>query len=101
MTDLIIIIGIIMLGTFFWQQRKQSEQAQRHIKLRCDQLGLQLLSTSRGHYRLESPQGKRGLFAMFNFEFSANGEDYYEGQCWMQGSHLLRFDIPPHHLPDY
>ncbi|WP_087023543.1 DUF3301 domain-containing protein [Thaumasiovibrio subtropicus] len=101
MSDLFVIVGVILIATLFWQQRKQSELANRLIKQRCEQLGLQLLSTSRGRYCFTSPQGKKGIFALFHFEFSANGQDYYQGQCWMQGQHLLRFDIPPHHLPDF
>ncbi|WP_413113758.1 DUF3301 domain-containing protein [Thaumasiovibrio sp. DFM-14] len=99
-TELGLIVLITAVACLFWQQRKQSEHAQRYIQQRCEQLGLQLLSIRRGRYHWRSPAGKTGWFTRYYFEFSANGSDYYQGSCWLQGVHLVRFDIPPHHLPD-
>nr|WP_086939085.1 DUF3301 domain-containing protein [Thaumasiovibrio occultus] len=98
-SNLLLIVLFVAAGSLFWQQRKQSESAQRLIHNRCEQLGLQLLSVSRGRYRWRSPEGQRGWFTQYHFEFSADGHDHYEGQCWLNGLRLIRFDLPAHRLP--
>ncbi|OAN14012.1 hypothetical protein A3K86_12430 [Photobacterium jeanii] len=99
MSDLIWIMLVALGGFLFWQQRRQTELAQRFIEQRCERLGLQLLSIARGSHQLRDDT-KWNWHTVYWFEFSANGQDYYQGYIIMKGFRPQRFHVPPHHMPD-
>ncbi|MBF8999737.1 MULTISPECIES: DUF3301 domain-containing protein [Vibrio] len=96
------LLGILLVCLFsyaFWQQRRQAEIAKHVIKRQCDQLNLQLVSVSFGRHHLKTPQGEWRWHTVYWFEFSALGDDCYQGQLVMQGFRAQKFHLPPHHLP--
>lgn len=82
----------------FWQQRAQSEQAKAAISRKCKQLDIQLLSVALKAHKLVTPEGKLKWHTRYQFEFSAQGDDYYKGELIMVGMHPVHFDIPPYRI---
>ncbi|EAS41936.1 DUF3301 domain-containing protein [Photobacterium profundum] len=99
--DNLIAILLVAFGAYlFWQQRRQTEFAEKFIIQRCKNLGLQLLSTARGSHKLKDNKGNWGWRTVYLFEFSADGHDYYEGFVEMKGFRPMTFYVPAHHIPD-
>lgn len=99
MTNLLAILAVAFLGYAFWQQSKQTEVAKKAIARHCKQLNLQLLSVARGEHKLRLPNGQVGWYTIYLFEFSATGEDCYQGQLIVKGLRSMKFILPPHHMP--
>ncbi|CAH0534244.1 hypothetical protein VST7929_02158 [Vibrio stylophorae] len=97
--SLVAIVALVFAACLFWQQRKQSELAHFHASRYCKQQSLQLLTVARERWQWHWRKGARGLCTHYQFEFSATGDDHYQGQLVMQGMRLLQIKTPPHHLP--
>lgn len=100
MDNLLGILALALLGYLFWQQRRQTEFAQKFIEQRCDTLNLQLLAIARGEHKLKDREGRWQLHTVYLFEFSADGHDSYQGYVVMKGFRPMQFYVPPHHMPD-
>ncbi|WP_299020360.1 DUF3301 domain-containing protein [uncultured Photobacterium sp.] len=100
MDNLLGILVLAVLGYLFWQQRRQTELAQQFIDQRCASLGLQLLAIARGAHKLKDKKGRWRWHTVYLFEFSANGQDSYQGYVVMRGFHPMKFHVPPHHMPE-
>lgn len=96
--NVLLLLGIIVVGLQFWRIRAISEKAQQHLEQYCQQQGLQLISMSRGKTRLASVYGKLDWHSEFSFEFSGNGEDTYQGRLIMGGVRVLRTELPPYRM---
>ncbi|MDV5171730.1 DUF3301 domain-containing protein [Photobacterium rosenbergii] len=99
MENLLGILLLAIVGYLFWQQRRQTELANYFINQRCEHLGLQLLNTARGEHRLRDRNGRWGWHTIYLFEFSADGQDAYQGHIVMKGFHPLTIHVPPHRMP--
>ncbi|SIO01133.1 DUF3301 domain-containing protein [Salinivibrio sp. ES.052] len=98
-TDLLTILLVIFVALLFWQQRRQSEQAHRHIHRYCQRMELQLLSIARGrHAMIKTEHGWRWV-THYWFEFSATGHDHYTGQAQLSGLKLKAIETPVHAMP--
>ncbi|ELR63644.1 hypothetical protein C942_03502 [Photobacterium marinum] len=100
MDNLLGILALALLGYLFWQQRRQTEFAQKFIEQRCDTLNLQLLAIARGEHKLKDREGRWQWHTVYLFEFSADGHDSYQGHVVMKGFRPMQFYVPPHHMPD-
>ncbi|WP_064602221.1 DUF3301 domain-containing protein [Photobacterium sp. J15] len=100
MDNLLGILALALLGYLFWQQRRQTEFAQKFIEQRCDTLNLQLLAIARGEHKLKDSEGRWQWHTVYLFEFSADGHDSYQGYVVMKGFRPMQFYVPPHHMPD-
>ncbi|WED21190.1 DUF3301 domain-containing protein [Vibrio sp. JC009] len=98
MGNLFAIIGLSFACFLFWQQRRQSELAKAAIARRCDQLDLQLLSVAFSAHKLITPDRKWRWHTVYQFEFSALGDDCYQGRLIMQGFRPAHFQIPPYRI---
>ncbi|EHS1182568.1 DUF3301 domain-containing protein [Vibrio vulnificus] len=96
--DLFAILGLCFFCFLFWQQRRQSELAKAAIARKCDQLELQLISVAFGGHKLKTPEGNWRWNTVYLFEFSALGDDCYQGQLMMTGFRPLNFFLPPHRM---
>ncbi len=96
--DLLAILGLCLVCFAFWQQRRQSEIAKAHITRKCEQLELQLLSVSFGRHQWRTPDGRWLWHTIYHFEFSALGDDCYQGHLQMRGFTPQRFHLPPHRM---
>lgn len=99
-TDLLLILAAVVICLLFWQHRKQSELARQAIEQRCQALSLQLLSTALHRYSFRLPDQTFGFHAIYLFEFSVTGDDYYQGRLLMQHGFPKQFFIPPYRLVD-
>ncbi|MDX1304028.1 DUF3301 domain-containing protein [Photobacterium sp.] len=99
--DNLLAILLVTFGAYlFWQQRRQTELAQKFIEQRCNTLRLQLLSTARGSHKLKDQKGNWGWQTVYLFEFSADGHDAYQGYVVMKGFRPMRIHVPPHRMPE-
>ncbi|MBN7821419.1 DUF3301 domain-containing protein [Bowmanella sp. Y26] len=96
--ELTLILVIIALGWQFWRIRAMTEQAYRYMDNYCNKQGLQLLSLSRYKTRIRPYRGKLDWYCEFNFEFSGNGEDAYQGSLVMQGMQVTETNLPPYRV---
>lgn len=96
--DLLAIL-LLSLGCFlFWQQRRQAELAKAAISRKCEQLDLQLISVAFGRHKFKTPEGLWRWHTVYWFEFSALGDDCYQGELQMIGFRLSAFHFPPHRM---
>lgn len=96
--NLLAILALFFGCFLFWQQRRQSELAKAAVAKRCKQLDLQLLSMSFGAHKLKTPEGLWRWHTVYHFEFSALGDDYYQGKLVMQSFRPVHFHIPPYRM---
>ncbi len=97
-TNLWMILGLCFFCFLFWQQRRQSEIAKTAVSRRCKELDLQLISVSLKRHNLRDANGRWGWHTIYDFEFSALGDDCYQGKLVMKGFYILNFHIPPHRM---
>ncbi|MDQ2165402.1 MULTISPECIES: DUF3301 domain-containing protein [Vibrio] len=96
--DLLAIL-LLSLGCFlFWQQRRQAELAKAAISRKCEQLDLQLISVAFGRHKFKTPEGLCRWHTVYWFEFSALGDDCYQGELQMIGFRPSAFHLPPHRM---
>ncbi|GGD66899.1 DUF3301 domain-containing protein [Lacimicrobium alkaliphilum] len=96
--ELILILLVIMIGWQFWRIRAISERASDYLNHYCKKQGLQLISVSRRKTRINSYRGKLDWYTEFNFEFSGNGEDAYQGLLTMRGLYVTQTTLPPYRI---
>ncbi|MGF1747639.1 DUF3301 domain-containing protein [Vibrio cionasavignyae] len=96
--NLLMILALSLFCFFFWQQRRQSEIAKSAVSRRCKELDLQMLSVSFGTHKIKDANGRFGWHTIYEFEFSALGDDYYQGKLVMKGFYVLNFHIPPYRM---
>lgn len=98
MDNLLAILGLAIFLTLFWQHRRQAELAKVAIIRHCKKLELQVVSISSGAHRIRRPDGKLGWHTVFAFEFSALGDDCYQGELTMVGLRVSHFHTDPHRI---
>tara|TARA_R110001583_G_scaffold10698_6_gene49133 strand:- start:2315 stop:2629 length:315 start_codon:yes stop_codon:yes gene_type:complete len=91
-TDLLFILFTVTVATLIWKLRQQSEHAKTLIEQHCVKLDLQLLSVARSSFNYQL--GSDFLRASFNFEFSSDNENSYQGKLFLSGLHRPRFELP-------
>ncbi|MDC0610440.1 DUF3301 domain-containing protein [Vibrio sp.] len=97
MTALIWILLLSLFCYLFWQQSKQNEVARRQIGIKCESLGLQVISVARAGHRFK--RGDQWFWhTRYQFEFSSTGDDCYTGYLDMVGFRAQSFWIPPHRM---
>ncbi|MBD1575090.1 DUF3301 domain-containing protein [Vibrio sp. S11_S32] len=99
-TDLLMILLVMFIALLFWQQRRQSELAHQAILRHCEQLDLQVLSTSLLRYKIKLPDGRWRFHSQYQFEFSSRGDDCYQGTMIMIGFKGTHFRLPPYRMVD-
>ncbi|NAZ46017.1 DUF3301 domain-containing protein [Vibrio toranzoniae] len=98
------LLAILMLCFFcflFWQQRRQSELAKTAIARKCKELDLQLLSVAFSGHKLKIRHELTTIWrwnTVYQFEFSALGDDCYQGKLTMVGFRSMRFELQPHRM---
>lgn len=96
--DLIVLIIILLVVAMFWRFRASSEAIKEYLEAYCEQRQLQLISIARHKTSIGSYRGKLDFHSIFNFEFSGNGEDSYQGQVKLVGTKVLEVDIPAYRV---
>ena len=64
----------------------------------CEQLDFTTTSMSLLRYQLRLPDGRFQFHSLYQFEFSARGDDYYQGRAIMVGFKVAKFMLPPYRI---
>ncbi|MGI2259605.1 DUF3301 domain-containing protein [Shewanella sp. GXUN23E] len=102
MTDLLIILGLLVVAAFFWQLRQMAEQSRRFAEAECNKQKVQLLSVAMvsarpcfgGHTGI-------GWKAKFQFEFSTDGMNQFRAHINMQGNRITKIEWPIFPEPEW
>ncbi len=100
-TDLLVFTVIAFAAYLWWIMQSIRQLALSHAQRRCKELNLQFLDGGialriKGFQR--SPNGMLAPLFTGTFEFSATGDDRYQGVVTMLGKRLSKIDIPPHRI---
>ncbi|WP_102796598.1 DUF3301 domain-containing protein [Bowmanella denitrificans] len=98
LADLLLMMVILALAWQFWRVRAMSEKAYGYLQDYCNKQGLQLISLSRRKTRIRPFHGKLDWYCEFDFEFSGNGEDAYQGSLIMRGMQVTDTQLPPYRV---
>lgn len=94
--NLVLLFVVIFIGWMFWLRRGMAEAAKKHVERYCDANELQVISVSRKSLKLAMVSGRPGWHAQFQFEFSGNHEDRYQGTLFMQNHFAVKVEVPPY-----
>lgn len=95
-SNLLFILVIAFGISIFWKQRRQTELAKNYIEHRCEQHSLQLISVARAEQTYGWPKGPLDIKTRYNFEFSTNGMNCYQGYVLMKGYRVQEMYMPPY-----
>lgn len=98
----IALTALVALGVWYWlKAREVKERALRAAASYCQSLDLNLLDQSVALKRVRVVKDSRGRYCLartYNFDFSANGEDRYEGSITMLGMYQDSIKLAPHRI---
>ncbi|AWL12621.1 hypothetical protein HMF8227_02163 [Saliniradius amylolyticus] len=94
--NILLLALVVAIALQFWRIRAISEAAGDYLRSYCQQQGLQLVSFARKRTRLTSVKGKPDWQCEFQFDFSTNGEDVYQGWVKMKGKYVVATELPVH-----
>lgn len=97
MDYLLAILGFSVCCFLFLQQRKQAELARHHIEKKCHELNLQVVSIAFAQHRFWAHQQWQWR-TRYVFEFSALGDDCYQGTLDMSGFRAVNIHLPPYRM---
>lgn len=94
LTNVILIAAIAFIAGLFWQLRQLGEQAQRVAKNYCKQQQLQFLDVALLNVRLKF--NRRGPYwnSRYQFGFSSDQENRYEGVLEFNNRRLAQVHMP-------
>lgn len=92
--DVLVLLGLFLLGYLFWQWRLQEEHARRHAEQICAKNKVQFLDIARttGKFAFKP---KLGWQAKFTFGFSSDSKSRYEGSITLINLYLQNSQLPP------
>ncbi|WP_298219406.1 DUF3301 domain-containing protein [Halothiobacillus sp.] len=93
--DVLILMIIVGMSVFWWQQDTFHRRALALAKSACDRAGVQLLDDSVGmrRLRLRRSNGHFIIERHFGFEFSPSGAARYPGLIVFYGSGVHSVDL--------
>lgn len=95
-------LTLIMLFCFhWWQSQKIKEVALRHTRRYCKEQSLQLLDDSIGLRALwfrRDEGGQLRFWRSYVFEFTATGDDRYQGRIVLLGRRVSSIQLEPHRI---
>lgn len=93
--NILAALGLALVVWLFWLTRVMAEEAKQAINDYCEKHSLQVLAIART--QLKPSRNSQGRFcwkAIYQFEFSSDGESYYLGYITLNGKHILSIDTP-------
>lgn len=103
MGDIALLVTVLAIGGWWWRGQEVRELALRKARAHCRDLGLQLLDDSVARRNLWVKRDDRGhwrIWRSFHFEFTATGEERYEGRVVTLGRRVESVQLPPHRFAD-
>jgi hypothetical protein len=102
--QLAILGGFCALLYQIWLAQGTREIALAAARKHLAQEGLQLLDAhvaQRAVWLKRDPRGQLRFWRRYHFEFSANGDERYQGKIIMLGNRVEQIHLQPHHFPDH
>ncbi|RUO25402.1 DUF3301 domain-containing protein [Aliidiomarina minuta] len=100
LTNVLLLMLIAVIALLFWQLRQQSERAHYFAVQFCKQNQLQLLDISRRKGKFSWQKRGPTWLADYNFGFSSDHEQRYEGTLRMANLQLRKIDTPVFREPE-
>lgn len=94
LTSVLLLLLIAVIALLFWQFRQQSERAHFFAVQFCKQNQLQLLDINRSSGKFIWQKRGPAWLADYDFGFSSDHEQRYEGKLRMANLHLRKIDTP-------
>lgn len=99
--DVLLWGGLAVLLLWWWRGHGVRERALTAVRSYCRELDVQLLDETVVLRRVRprrSPRGGWWLQRVYEFEFTATGEDRYPGMVMMTGMQLEAIQLAPHRI---
>lgn len=93
-----MFIPLALLAVLWWKGMGSKEIARRAGARACHEAGVQFLDDSVALHKLRvrrGPGGATGLYRMYSFEFTCDGELRRYGYIHMFGNHLQKLELDP------
>lgn len=99
MSPILTTIVVVFIAWFWTSTLRAREKALELSKKACESVGVQLLDQTVALGRLgvgREPDGRLGLHRVYNFEFSTDGQQRYQGKVAMRGQNVkaIHLDHP-------
>ena len=98
----IFLTALVFLGVVYWLRARDLKQlAFIEASKYCKNLDLALLDESVALKSLRPARNSKGrllLSRVYQFDFTANGEDRYQGEIILVGKQVLQVKLPPHRI---
>lgn len=96
---------LIILGFFYWSSAQIAKEiAYKKVRQNCQQLHLQMLDDYVALQKLSLQRDTLGRICIkrtYGFEFSATGEERYQGQIILSGRQVQSIRMDAYRIPDY
>ncbi|MGB0468622.1 MAG: DUF3301 domain-containing protein [Pontibacterium sp.] len=99
--DLFWLSLISLLCLHWWHSLKIKETALKHTRRHCKEMDLQLLDDSIGLRALwlkRDTGGRLRFWRTYVFEFTATGDDRYQGRIILLGRKITDIQLEPHRI---
>ena len=102
MDEFLVIILLGGIAWFWYSSIQVHEIASMAAKMRCESRGLLLLDQTVSLHKIQLRRDRSGQMRFkrtFQFEFSANGDDRYEGTIMLHANRVIEchIDLPIQH----
>tara|TARA_R110002167_G_scaffold193643_5_gene396231 strand:+ start:4815 stop:5129 length:315 start_codon:yes stop_codon:yes gene_type:complete len=98
----ILLTALIFLGVTYWLRARDLKQlALSKATNHCKELDLALLDESvvlKKISLMRNIKGRLVLSRAYQFDFTSNGEDRYQGSIILAGRQVLQIKLPPHRI---
>lgn len=101
--DLAFLAALCLLCYHVWQSQGVKERSKRAVEKYLRGQQLQLLDDTialRAVWLKRNPQGQLCWWRRYHFEFSAQGDERYEGRVIALGGHIETIQLQAHRLPE-
>ena len=98
----ILLTAFIFLGVTYWLRARDLKQlALKEATKYCKDINLALLDESvalRGLKPARNSKGRLQLTRLYEFDFTSNGKDRYQGEIILAGRKVLHIKLAPHRI---
>lgn len=98
----IFLTALVFLGVTYWLRARDLKQlALNKATAHCKDLDLALLDESVALKKISPIRNLKGrlvLARVYQFDFTSNGEDRYQGTITLAGRQVLQIKLPPHRI---
>jgi hypothetical protein len=101
-TDIVLIAAMIAAYLYWRHAQGVKEAAMAATRRQCRLCEVQMLDDYIALHSCSLARSKTGeirLRRRFTFEFSATGEDRYQGICLMEGTDVVAIEMPAYRMP--